>query len=36
MMSEHTIRWGRYILPALIGTLAGVILERCLWKGRGA
>lgn len=35
-MTTTTIRWGRYILPALVGTLAGVLLERYLWHGRGA
>ena len=34
-MNDHVARWGRYIVPALIGTLAGVLLEHYLWKGRG-
>lgn len=35
-MSDQSVRWLRYILPALIGTVAGVLLERNVWKGRGA
>lgn len=35
-MSETMARWGRYILPALIGTVAGVLLEHYVWRGRGA
>lgn len=34
-MNDGHIRWLRYIIPALIGTLAGVILERYVWQGRG-
>lgn len=35
-MGERWIRWARYVLPALIGTVAGVILEQYVWRGRGA
>lgn len=35
-MTPSTIRWARYILPAVIGTVAGVLLERYFWHGRGA
>jgi hypothetical protein len=35
-MSDSAIRWLRYILPALIGTVAGVLLEAYVWRGRGA
>lgn len=34
-MSADTIRWLRYVVPAAIGTVAGVLLERYVWKGRG-
>jgi hypothetical protein len=35
-VSTDLIRWSRYIVPAVIGTIAGVLLERYLWHGRGA
>jgi hypothetical protein len=34
-VSDDLIRWLRYIIPALAGTLVGVLLERFLWQGRG-
>lgn len=35
-MPHDWVRWLRYILPALIGTLAAMLLEHYVWKGRGA
>lgn len=34
-MTAEQIRWLRYVLPAVIGTVAGVLLEHYVWKGRG-
>lgn len=34
-MSDSSIRWLRYIVPALAGTILGVLLEHYLWRGRG-
>jgi hypothetical protein len=34
-MSATIIRWLRYIIPALAGTILGVLLEKFIWKGRG-
>lgn len=35
-MTKTQIRWGRYVLPAVIGTVAGIWLEKHVWKGRSA
>lgn len=35
-MSDAAVRWLRYLLPALVGLAAGVLLEHYVWKGRGA
>ena len=34
-MPDQVVRWLRYIVPALIGTVAGVLLEHYAWHGRG-
>lgn len=34
-MNDDLIRWLRYIIPALAGTILGVLLEHYVWQGRG-
>jgi hypothetical protein len=34
-MSDGLIKWLRYIIPALVGTIIGVLLEKFIWKGKG-
>lgn len=35
-MGPAAIRILRYLVPAAVGTVAGVALEHYVWKGRGA
>jgi hypothetical protein len=35
-MAPGAIRILRYVIPAVVGTVAGVALEHWVWKGRGA
>jgi hypothetical protein len=36
LMTPAAIRILRYVIPAAVGTVAGVALEHWVWKGRGA